>query len=448
MAIADDVINLIIKGAKPAAKAAKKAGKAVKAATEGTMDLTGMKLPDAPVSAPPTIDRADVGRYVAQQRGLQVDKATKKADRLKPSGSKFFDESVPAYDRTMSIVPQTDFSGRYPQPADMSNLPLRGRMGPIIDNADAVSTELASRLMAGKGSTNQYFYRTGPMYEGMDNIGVDPQAFMGRFAPAFAGTSPRTPTDRNFLNATMMMYRDAQGLPLEKPIMGGDGINDQGYGMIVGMHPELTRKLMAGEDAFDMNTKPSSFHLNTLGNLQGETIDTHNIRGTLLSFEKLFPRQIPRGWFHNEDAYRQYLDEGLSPALLSSKTGVNDSLQNQTTKGFTSQVEYGPMADITRRAAIKAGVAPADAQALGWFGMGDQTGLASEAKTITGLANDRLDITGQILGEAPDKVAKMWGMGQIPLASVAGAGLLSLTPEEENAGKIGPRKGKKPARAK
>jgi len=364
-------------------------------------------------------------------RGRADQMATPAARRLRPTGALLFEETPEAYDRTMDIVPQQDFTSRYPTPVDPSRMPLNSRMGPLMEASDEISAELARRTQPGIGTNSQYFYRTGPIYEGMDRLGVDPNAFMRRFASTFAGTSPRTPTERNLINSSMLSFRDEMGIPLSRPVLAEGQQNDVGYGMITGMHPGLTQRLLEGQDVFATNPKPSSFEQNTLGNLFGTTADTHNIRGTIMSFDALYPGQIPRQWFHSDEAYRQYLDEGLTPELLSSKRGLNDSLQSQTVGGQSAQVEYGPMASITEGAAERLGIPYADTQALGWFGMGDQTGLASENKTIVQLLNDRINVTAQYLGIPMEEVARLYGQGRIPLLSVGGAaGLLAMTPDE------------------
>ena len=177
----------------------------------------------------------DEALRVIQGRADQM--ATPAARRLQPTGERFFDESTAAYDRTMDIVPQVDFRNRYPQPADPSRMPLNNRMAPLMEASGEVSEELARRTRPGIGTNSQYFYRTGPIYEGMENVGVDPNAFMQRFGSTFAGSSPRTPTDRNLINSTMLSFRDEMGLPLDRPVLNQDAINDVGYGMIVNMHP-------------------------------------------------------------------------------------------------------------------------------------------------------------------------------------------------------------------
>lgn len=373
----------------------------------------------------------DEALRVIQGRADQM--ATPAARRLQPTGERFFDESTAAYDRTMDIVPQVDFRNRYPQPADPSRMPLNNRMAPLMEASGEVSEELARRTRPGIGTNSQYFYRTGPIYEGMENVGVDPNAFMQRFGSTFAGSSPRTPTDRNLINSTMLSFRDEMGLPLDRPVLNQDAINDVGYGMIVNMHPGLTRRLLDRQDVFATNPKPSSFEQNTLGNLAGTTADTHNIRGAIMSFDALYPGQVPREWFHSNDAYRQYLDEGLSPALLSSKTGLNDSLQSQTVRGQSAQVEYGPMAAITEGAADRLGIPYADTQSLGWFGMGDETGLASENKTIVQLLNDRINVTAQYLGVPQEVVARLYGEGKMPLLSAGGLLAMAAGQQDPNA---------------
>jgi hypothetical protein len=364
----------------------------------------------------------DLGRTVIRKKAEQMALPAKK--RVKPTSERLMPETTEAYKRTVDMVPQVPFRAMQPDLRGGANLPAGGRMGPLIEAQEDIAQELSGRIRPAIGSSDQYFYHTGPLAEAAANAGVPPDVFMKRFSSYFAGTSPRTQTEPNLLNSTMLQYRAAEGLPLDKPVLGLAGpeaANDVGYAMITGMHPSLAGRLEIDPmGQFATNPKPSSFGLNTAGNLQGVTADTHAIRGALLSFDARYPRQLPRQWFKSDEAFGRYREGGIDAVNLESD--INDSLASATTRGVTSQVEYGPMADIYERTSGLLDVAPAEAQALGWFGLGENTGLKSASRSIVGLMNDRINVTAQLLGLPQDVVARLYFQGRIPLAGVAGAG--------------------------
>jgi hypothetical protein len=375
----------------------------------------------------------DLGRTVIRKKAEQMRLPPPR--RVKPTGERLMPETREAYERTTDIVPQRPFRELQPDLRGGAKLPAKGRMGPLIEAQEDVAQELAGRIRPALGSDDQYFYHTGPIYEAAENAGVPSTPFMNRFSSYFAGTSPRTQTEPNLLNASMLQYRATEGLPLDRPVLGLAGpeaANDVGYAMITGMHPELAARLEVDPTgSFAGNPKPSSFGLNTLGNLQGGTMDTHAIRGGLIAFDARYPGQIPREWFKSAGAFQRYRDGGVDAINLESD--IDDSLKSAAVRGDKSQVEYGPMADIYERTAGLLDVAPAESQALGWFGLGQSTGLRSASRSIVGLLNDRINVTSQLLGLPQDVVAQLYFQGRIPLASVAGGGLLATAGQEAEA---------------
>jgi len=364
----------------------------------------------------------DLGRTVIRKKAEQMALPAKK--RVKPTSERLMPETTEAYKRTVDMVPQVPFRGLQPDLSGGAKLPASGRMGPLMEAQEDIAQELAGRIRPALGSSDQYFYHTGPIAEAAANAGVPPDVFMKRFSSYFAGTSPRTATEPNLLNTTMLQYRAAEGMPLDQPVLGLAGpeaANDVGYAMITGTHPGLAGRLEANPAGqFATNPKPSSFGMNTAGNLQGVTADTHAIRGALLSFDARYPGQLPRPWFNSDEAFGRYREGGVNAINLESD--INDSLASAAVKGTKSQVEYGPMADIYERTAGILDIAPAEAQALGWFGLGGDTGLRSASRSIVGLMNDRINVTAQLLGLPQDVVARLYFQGRIPLAGVAGAG--------------------------
>jgi hypothetical protein len=96
-----------------------------------------------------------------------------------------------------------------------------------------------------------------------------------------------------------------------------------------------------------------------------------------------------------------------------------DSLETQMVgpKGATKsmQTEYPIFADIWHGAANELGVSPAEAQSMGWFGLGSDTNLGSAPKTIADLIDERIDVTAQALGVAPKEAARLMFRREIPL---------------------------------
>lgn len=369
-------------------------------------------------SFPGIIGRADPAKKVLEEKAAQME--FDKNKRTQPTGENVFNTSPEAYARTTSIVPQVDFSGKYPQPIPGKPLPLNNRMAPIINNADAIAAQYASKMEPFKDKNVQNFYHTGPIYEGIAPSlgGMDAaRKSMETFGSTYAGTSPRTATDQNLSNASLMAYKHANGIPLDKTVLDTGTANDKGYPMM-DMHKDLVGGMLRGEDLFNSNPKPSSFRENIMGNHEGVTVDTHNIRGILKSFDELRPGKLPREWFNSDESYSDYKKNGLTPKILSG--GIEDRMKDQAVGGKKRQSEYGPMADITERAAKIIGVPRAPAQSLGWFGSGAETNLRSAPSTLVDLLNQRINVTAQHLGIKPEVVRDLWAKHAIPLMNRGG----------------------------
>ena len=370
------------------------------------------------VHAPAIIGKADIAHKVLHEKTAQMELDKKK--RTQPTGENVFETTPAAYERTSLIVPQKDFSTKYPQPLSGKPLPSNERMKPIIDNAHAIAEKYASKMEPFKGKNVHYFYHTGPVYEGIaPGLGGIDKAHqsMKTFAATYAGTSPRTATEQNLGNSSLLAYKHAHGIPFDKTVIDTGTANDKGYPMM-DMHKDLTKALVEDRNMFNSNPKPSSFMQNVLGNHEGVTVDTHNIRGVLKSFDELFPGALPKEWFNTKEDYHDYKTTGLTSKLLMG--GIKDMLESQALKGEKRQSEYGPMANITERAAKMIDVPRAPAQSLGWFGLGEHTNLKSAPSTLVDLLNQRINVTAQHLGVKPEVVRDLWAKHEVPLMNRGG----------------------------
>lgn len=380
----------------------------------------------------------DVINARAEQMDLPVN------ERIQPSGQDpLFDTSQEAYERTAETFPQ----GRLPSPRIGDDEVLKGAMTrsqPIVDNMRDIAEVVAERSRPGLGTETQYFYNVAPIYERVIAEGFSPeeaQAFVARFGQFVGGTSPRTATDQNVRNASMLMFKDAQGIspnevlgPGSVPMGGGVPINEKGYPML-DLHKTLSQEIVEGTADINRNPKPINFASGVAGNLQSLTADTHAIRGLVGALDEVQPGQVPRGWFKSDAAYEKYLaDPSGFMANPKTITLMNDSLKSRAVNKVKRQDEYGVIDDAYRMAADSLGVTPSEAQSLAWFASGDRTNLASEAKSIPTLLDDGIDVTARSMGLEKGEVLRKLVRGEIPLMAVlpaAWVGTQMLEDEEQ-----------------
>lgn len=427
-AAVDDVLTALGRDAEPetvkkaVAQRAKATGAPAGKGKPAPSKTTAKVVKEAPRPSPFAITgKADPGEKILQAKAQQMEiKDPKK--RIQPTGTEpVFDLSPEAYEETTSMFRQSDplaVQARLPRPAQGAKLPLDGRMLSVMRLTPQIAERLAEKAQVGRGTSQEYFYHTAPIVRGLEEIGVPSNEAMSflteRFAPAFAGTSPRTATEQNMRNASMILYLQKKGIPITSDIYNLFG-NAKGFNMM-GSHYDLAGQMLRGAHNPLTRPKPSAFLRNTAGDLSDVTADTHNIRGTLLAMNEVEPGSISSGWFNSPEAAERYRLTGeFNPA-----SDINDSLQSGKVGGVEQQIEYGPLSDVTFEAARLAGIAPAPMQSLGWFGSGADTGLKSETKTIAELMNERVNVAAQILGLPPEKALRLLYESDIPVMAKGG----------------------------
>ena len=370
--------------------------------------------------------KADMGQEVLRLKAKEME-ITDPKKRTQPNNSEpVFDLSQAAYEETPQLLPHSnpiDVQAALPHAQAGASYPLDDRMRSVIDLTPQIAERLAGKAQQGRGTAQEYFYHTGPIVRGLEDAGVPQgeaiQFLTEKFAPAFAGTSPRTNTEQNMRNASLLMYLREKGMPISSELYDTHG-NARGYNMM-GSHQDLAGQMFMGTHDPLRNPKPSAFLPNTAGDLGHVTADTHNIRGALLAMNEVEPGSIHPDWFKTPEIRSRYAET----AQFDPSKDINDSLQSAMSGTRKMQVEYGPMADVTFEAARKAGIAPGPMQSLGWFGSGADTGLASATKTIPELMNERINVTAQALGLHPQTVLRLLKEGKIPLMAEGGLAELS-----------------------
>lgn len=357
------------------------------------------------------------------------------SERTGPAGAPLFDTSPEAYER--NTVPQEKiYVPRNPNPK--AKLPLNNRAQILIDMQEEIAQELANRMRPFLGKMPQYFYNTEPIREKALAMGYSKEyvdEWMKEFSEAYAATSPRTETAQNLRNASLVMAKRKQGIPLDEIVgEGTGGLNEKGYPMMIGesgIHGKLAKATEEGGIDPDANTKPFTFAKNVEGNLQGATVDTHAIRGVLDALNTIKAGSVPKEWIKPKwrEAYKE------DPSQLDPATWFEDTLATQAINKKNYQTEYAIVSDIYTRAGEILGVSPAEAQSMGWFGSGDRTGLLSEPKTIVDLLDERIGVTANVMNFSKNEIFRFLMDRDIPLLSVVGGSALAATamaPQEES----------------
>jgi hypothetical protein len=246
---------------------------------------------------------------------------------------------------------------------------------------------------------------------------VQPRADREGFADADYETSYSRPSFEEDLSSSISSNATWQGRRTSGP---------------TGIHGKLLDRYAAeGELDWDTNPKPATFGQNVVGNRSGATMDTHAIRGVLMTLNQMEPGGVPEGFIlpSAREAYRQ------DPTRLTPSM-IDDTLGSQMVDGRSMQTEYPVFADIMHAAAERLGVSPAEAQSMAWFGFGDETNLGSAANTVSELFDQRLDVTAEVLGIPTEEAARLVFTRQIPLlanrdATVGAAALMAPEDDEQ-----------------
>ena len=385
----------------------------------------------------PTYSLGKRGDEVLAARAAQSD--LPEAARVKPEGPTFFGDTPEAYQDPKYMPAQE--ATYVPRGGPGQPLPAKGRTQILVNEREKVAQALAERARPYLGTEAQFFYNTGPIRKKAMELGYSREEiddWLNEFGKAYAATSPRTQTEQNLRNATLSMAKHKHGTPMTEPVVpyvdpetGQPFTSDKGYQMMLGpaaegrsqgIHRGLLSDVYNPGIGLDPNTnpKPFTFAQNTIGNLQGATVDTHAIRGVWDVMNQMQPGSIPDTLIKTEfrKAYK------ADPTKFDPATWLKDKLESVKVgpKGRTvkMQTEYGPYADIYKRMGEILGVSPAEAQSMGWFGSGSRTGLGSEVKSIPTLLSDRIKVTSKLLGLPEEDVFRMLLHREIPLAQREG----------------------------
>lgn len=377
----------------------------------------------------------DALKYFYDEAASEMSKPVKNRIKPDPNRQRVMDTDY----ATGSPVEFTeDLGSMYPRnPNPMAPLPKGDRGRALVDRRQEIAGQLASKIRSSgiMDSDARYFYSSdGPIYRAAINAGLSPEdasKYVNDFSKRFAATSPRTEVEQNIKNATSVMAKEAAGIPHREivgpgtydPKTGKRGISEKGYPMMTGkggIHGNLIDDVIErGSIDRATNTKPATFGANMVGNRSGVTADTHAIRGALMALNDIEAGAVPEGFILPKfrDAYKANPSK-LTPNMIDDTVGKQ--MIDVDGRRVNAQTEYPVFADIYHLVGKELGVDPAEAQALGWFGLGDETGLASARKTVSDIFDERINVTAQRLGITPQDAARLVFTRKMPVMGLLG----------------------------
>tara|TARA_R100001440_G_scaffold7224_1_gene14363 strand:- start:2082 stop:3311 length:1230 start_codon:yes stop_codon:yes gene_type:complete len=355
---------------------------------------------------------------------------TKKRIQPDPDRERILDTD---YKTPSEVTFSEDLGRMYPRnPNPLAPLPLKDRARPLIKGRQEIADKLTEKILKSgiTESDARFFYSSdGPIYRAALKAGLskdEAAKYLDDFSKYFAATSPRTPVESNIRNATSVMAKLDAGIPFRELVgKGSGGISEKGYPMMTGkggIHGKLLDDIAEfGSIDRATNTKPATFGANMIGNRSGVTVDTHAIRGALMAMNEVKAGSVPDGFIlpKFKAAYKKD-PKTLTPNMIDDTIGTQ--VIEVDGRKVKAQTEYPIFADIYDDVAKKLDVEPAESQALSWFGLGDETNLMSDRKTVSDIFDERINVTAKELGISPKEVAKLVFNRKIPLMGVAGAG--------------------------
>jgi hypothetical protein len=402
---------------------------------------------------PPKAPAVDRSKFVdAEGNAIQSAAYTKEARRILdeikagPKGAGPIDLTKPS---TLPPVPQADLPRTQP-PRGVSP-----RLQDALNNPDVVEGVRQGIRNGMEMGAHNWYVNDAVRDAFVKELGpVKGQAEFERMMDNVAATSPRSDVPTNVRNAS---YYFAHATPADLPDK-----NPYPYGHIAQKLHRQNIETISSEGGWEplQNPKPASFAQNLKGNYEPVTADTHAFRAIGMRTED--PRFL-------EPSVSAVYKAGGDPATdtLVGKYGeISKNKKGQDIVTFRprqlfdsgkltmedakkipyfwatkpKENEYAAVEQLYKQLAAEHGLTPAGAQAAGWAGSGELTGLGTvPTHTFPELLNERILFTAKMRGENPATTLKNFIRGKKPLlstaltagAGAAGAAALSKPSEEE-----------------
>jgi hypothetical protein len=179
-----------------------------------------------------------------------------------------------------------------------------------------------------------------------------------------------------------------------------------GYGSLA-QGDIFNRAVMIGQGdiagALPPNKKLGTFYENLLGNLKPVTVDVNAVRGPII--ERGDPRWLTSKLVEKDEEGNIINSYKPRKMFESGEMTMREAKQRP---GFweaaPSGSEYAGFEDLWQRGAKRHDVAPAEAQALGWYGSADVTALKTKPENYVDNLERLIKRTAEQTGKSPTEV--------------------------------------------
>ena len=398
-----------------------------------------MPAPPAKASSLPTPPdeylpiRADRSKFVDDQgRAIEGAAYTKEARRI-------LDE-IKAGPKGDGPIDLSDFGTHEPRPQTMLERydPPQGvsdRLSDAFNNPDVLNGVEAGIRKGVEMGAHKWYVNDAVKNAFIKELG--PQkgtAEFERMMDNVAATSPRSDVPTNVRNAS---YYFTHATPADLPEK-----NPYPYGHVAQNLHRQNFETITSPEGWDImkNPKPASFSENLKGNYEPVTADTHAFRAIGMRtqdprfLEPTVSAKYKMGTDPTKDTIVNKYGEKKGDVVTfrpqqlfaDGKLTMDDALKIPYFWAAKPKAnEYGAVEDLYRHFGDKHGLTPAGAQAAGWAGSGELTGLGTvPTHTFPELLNERIKFTAMMRGEDPKQTLSDFIRGRKPLLSTAiGAGL-------------------------
>lgn len=326
-----------------------------------------------------------------------------------------YDTKAPELADVPANVPQVELP-RYEPPKGAS-----GRVADLISNA-AVRQRMLDSIQQGKGIGMSWHNTQPAIQDAIDALGSEQagrDAFK-RYIDYNAATSSLNAVPTNLREASYYYWREKAGLdgPVEvgssPPAPYHGGLANQG-------HQKAVNEILGGTWGEGDVAKTPSYGANLEGNLTPVAMDRHAIRAPGMMSED------PR-WLATQVTLPDKTKYRPQDEFNAGNLTMEDALKRPTYwTDMPAKNEYAPLEDYYQGLAKDAGMAPGQAQASGWVGNAELTGVDTDpSKTFLDMYQDRIKNTAYRMGKDPNEVVQGFWQGKWPLLGVSGAAAATL----------------------
>ena len=292
------------------------------------------------------------------------------------------------------------------------------RMQDLLDSPTA-RKKVDALIAKGDELGMREWYGTEPLRQVAMDMGMSQKQF-DEFLAQMASASQRNPVDQQNKMGSYLWHLSQTGqLPEDAFLMTNKikrGKQERPEGTAIELPPgygslaqgdifSRGKQIASGdiEGALPPDKKLGTFYRNYQGNLRPVTVDVNAVRGPIIE------RGDPR-WLASKLVEKD--EEGNVIATHFPRKDVESGLmsikQAKERPGFweaaPSGSEYAGFEDLWQKAAKRKGMAPAEAQALGWYGSADVTALKTKPELYIDNLERMIRRTAEETGQSPRKV--------------------------------------------